>query len=348
MLSAWRREPVLTALGLYAAMGLTAAALSSAPAASLRDAAKDLHRIWALGLFAAALAVEPEAPLLQGLAASFAAVAAIGIGQSLIGGIRGDIMVRAHGFVHPVVFGEQMALAVLGAACCLFRPESLAPRARRLAALFGALTFAALFLSQARMALFAAAAGLAVVSVLEPRARRWCLPGLVVLAVAVGAWEILPNGGRSLSAVLKPYDPASPHQARFALWDAAWRMFRDHPLSGVGPSGYHRFFSVYHPGSLDGEVDWGSAHNLYLHQLAERGLLGGVALLLLLGALLRRAFRAAFDSTAARPLWAASAVTAVLVMSLTETSFQNEQFASLFLLVWAFGTTCLRERAEIL
>ncbi len=184
------------------------------------------------------------------------------------------------------------------------------------------------------MALFAAAAGFSVVAVLEARARRWSLPALGVFAAVAAAWEL--TGGRTLSDLFH-YDPASPNQARWTLWRVAGRMFRDHPFLGVGPGGYRRAFASYFQGKLDNETDWGSAHNQYLHVLAERGLLGGVLLGALYGVLWLRAAGAARRRTDARSLWAAAAATALLIMSVTETAFQSEQFASIFLLVWAWG-----------
>ncbi len=342
--NAWLSEPALAALALYAAASLVAAVSSSAPEASLRDSVKDLHRLWSLGLFVAALALEPAAPLRPVFGLSFGAIALYGISQTAFGSRPHEIMVRAHGFVHPVVFGEQMAIAALGGACVLLRPTLKASRSA--AALLTALTFTALVLSQTRMALFAALAGFAVIALLEPRARRWALPALLLVAAIGASWEFLPNGGRTISALLTPYDPRNPHQMRWVLWDAAWSMFRDHPLFGVGPGGYHRLFLTYHPGTLDGESPWGSAHNLYLHQLAERGLLGAAALLVLCATLLARAVRAARSDSDMRALWAAGSVAALLAMSLTETAFQNEQFSTFILLIWAWGTTSLRPRRE--
>ncbi len=344
IVTAWRAEPVLAALALYAAVSMLAAASSAAPTASLRDAVKDLHRLWSLGLFAAALAIEPAAPLRPALGLSLGAMALYGIAQTAAGGEPGGIMVRAHGFMHPVVFGQQMALAVLGGACVLMRPTPKA--ARGAAGAFTALIFTALVLSQTRMALLAACTGFALVAMLEPRARRWAMPALLIVAAVGIAWEFVPNGGRTISSIFAPYDPQNPQQTRWVLWDTALRMFRDHPLTGTGPGGYHRLFSDYHVGSLDGERNWGNAHNLYLHQLAERGLLGAVALLVLCGTLLARALRAARLDADTRALWSAGAVAAFLAMSLTETSFQNEQFSALFLLIWAWGTTSLRPREE--
>ena len=346
ILRTWRAEPALAALALYAAAGLLAAALSGTPAASLRDAVKDWHRLWALGLFSAALALEPEAPLKPALGLSLGAMALYGIVQTAAGGAPDGALPRAHGFVHPVVFGEMMALAVLGGACSLLRPAPASPR--RVGAAFAALVFAALLLSQTRMALIGAVIGFAFTALVEPRARRWAPPALVLVAAAAAAWELMPAGGRPLSSAFAPYDPRNPQQLRWVLWDVAARIFRDHPATGAGPGGYHRLFSAYHAGALDNEANWGSAHNLYLHQLAERGIAGGLALLALCGVLLARAARAARGNAGARALWSAGAVAAFLAMSMTETAFQNEQFAALLLLVWAWGTTSLRTPGEVL
>jgi O-antigen ligase len=341
MTAAWRREPALAALAFYAAAGLLAALLSAAPAASFRDAFKDWHRLAALALFVAALAVEPEAPLRAPLGISFSAMALVGLWQAAF---DRSGMSRAHAFVHPVVFGEQMALAVLGGVCVLLHPTPKAGRGK--AWFFTALVFAAMVMSQTRMALLAAAAGFGLVALLEPRARRWALPALVVVAAVAGAWEFMPGNTRTLSSIFRHYDPSNNQQSRLVLWDVAWRIFRDHPLTGAGPGGYGRLFSDYHPGTLEGQLGWSSAHNLYLHQLAERGLVGGLALLGVFGTFLWRAVRAARAEADTRALWAAGAVAALLAMCLTETAFQNEQFASLFLLIWAWGTTSLRVPGE--
>ena len=346
VVGAWRREPMMAALLLYAAAGLIAALLSSAPAEAQRDAIKDLHRLWALGITVAALALDPETPLGPALAVSFGAIALYGIGQTIFGGRPEGVLVRAHCFVHPVVYGEMMALAVLGGACALLRPQARAARA--VAALFTGLAFAALVLSGTRMALGGILAGVALMALLEPRVRRWALPTLLAVGAAAAAWEFAPIGyrGRALSAVFKP-ENIDGTSTRRILWDVALRIFRDHPLTGAGPGGYRRLFSTYHPEAIDRQINWASAHNLYLHQLAERGVLGGAALFVLCALMLARPIRAAHRGGGTSALWTAGAVAAFLVMSLTETSFQNEQFGALLMLIWAWGTASLRGAAAI-
>ncbi len=336
-------SPIMAALAFYGIAGVLSSLFGVSQNSALRDGLKDFHRLWAVALFLWAVALEPEAPVMEALAVSFAGMAVYGACQTAFSGRPDGWILRAHGFVHPVVYGQQMALAVLGSLSLLARPGKSSAAQLRGALVLAVLTATALALSQTRMALFAMVGGFIVLCVLESRARRWAWIVAVLFLAAAVTWEFLPTGSRSLLAVLKDFKPNSPHQARWSLWVAAWRMFRDHPWTGAGPGGFKVLFPSYHSLPLDNETNWGSAHNLYLHQLAERGLLGATALAILIGVLLRDAWRAARTGTA-RGLWAATSVTAFLIMNMTETSFQNEQFSTLFLLCWAWGTAGLRKR----
>jgi O-antigen ligase len=343
--AAWRAEPALCAVTAYVAAGLLAGALGDGPARSLHDSVKDAHRLWSLGLFVAAFALEPEARPWAALAAGCSLAAAIGVAQALLFRTHLGGLERAHAFVHPVTFGEQMALAALGGLCWLARERS-DDRARGLALAATALAAAALALSQTRAALLAFGVGAAAAAWLEPRARRWAGAGLALGALGALFGEWLRYGRAGFAAEVGPSAAATAQGTRYVLWSTAWRMFRDHPWTGVGPGHFATEFPRYFSGTLDGDAIWASAHNLYLHQLAERGLVGEAALLSLLWVLLARAWRAARASRGAAALWAAAAVPAFLVMNVTETAWQTEQFAALFLLVWAFGTA--RSGAEIL
>jgi O-antigen ligase len=75
---------------------------------------------------------------------------------------------------------------------------------------------------------------------------------------------------------------------RLALWLSAWRMFLDAPFAGNGPNTFGLLYLPYLEGlDLRGRlpvddrvIPW--PHNLYLEMLAERGVPGLVALLLVL------------------------------------------------------------------
>ena len=137
----------------------------------------------------------------------------------------------------------------------------------------------------------------------------------------------------------------NPQLARVNLWEVAWRMFRDHPWTGVGPGNYKQLFGQYFDGVIDGERIWSSAHNLYLHQLAERGLVGFAALAALLTSLLTRAWLRAKKEATPWNLWALGSMVAFIVMNLTEVVFQNELVMTFLLLIWVQAEALQDRRA---
>ncbi|MFI5363270.1 MAG: O-antigen ligase family protein [Elusimicrobiota bacterium] len=346
---AWRDETAVRAVGVYIAAGLVSTACGFGLAHSLHDSAKDFHRLWSLSLFVAALALEPEAAPWPAFAVGFSLAAAFGIRQSALSLIHGERYVRAAAFVHPVTFGEIMGIGALGGLCWLARPSARGAWPRAAAGAATLLCVTAMTLSQTRAAMLAFGFGAVVVAVLEPRARRWAAAGLCLggLGAASAQWMRALHGEFSLAAGVTGAGAAAPApQSRLILWRVAWRMFRDHPLTGVGLGHYSTLFDRYSP-PYEGEAHWGTAHNIYLHQLAERGLVGFAALMLLFGVLLTRAWRAGKTRQDAMALWAAAAVPAFLIMNLTETALQTEQFATLFLLIWALGAA-RRKPVEVL
>lgn len=352
VVNAWKKTPAVWAILFYCLTGLAATCFGTGPAQSLHDNAKDFHKLWVLLLLTAAFSEETVPDVWAALAAGFTVILAVGAGQAAVAIMErqpGFPLPRPHAFVHPVAYGEQLTFCLLGGLCAFVRPNEVfrRPAARRLAGALMAATVALLVFNQTRSSIFAAAAGFAAVCALDPASRRvgaWI--AAVLLAIAT-AWEFLPTGDRrSLFRLVVDFNPRDSQNARYVLWSSAWRMFRDHVWTGVGPSHYRTLFTTYFQGSLDNENVWGSAHNLYLHQLAERGILGAAALSAALGTLLTGAWRAARLETGSRALWALAAVAAFLVMNLTEVAFQNEQVTTLVLFIWAWGTTPLRARGE--
>lgn len=74
---------------------------------------------------------------------------------------------------------------------------------------------------------------------------------------------------------------------------AGWRMFRDHPLLGVGYDNYDVYYLEYSEEiGLDSRREQRQAHNLYLEVLAETGLVGIALFLTLIFALFYGLWRA--------------------------------------------------------
>ena len=124
---------------------------------------------------------------------------------------------------------------------------------------------------------------------------------------------------------------------RFALTQAGLLMFLAHPLVGVGPGGFGESLDRFGI-QVTGLYDFvGSAHNTYVHIAAETGVLGLIALVVLLGAtalaLLRTARRADADLLSATVLWS---FTVACVVAVAEWVFAHG-VGQIIMLVAAMG-----------
>ena len=342
-------------LWLYVAAALASVAFGVAPLHSLRYLHQDVHKLWLYYLLSIALASTAAKPPLEAcLAAGFSLAGLVGIAQSLHALATGNLagFARAHAFVHPVTFGEQACLFALGAVCFLLDPPASAasPRARRAAACFFALCMAALLLSNTRAAMVALASGLAaLIPFLDRRLRgRICL-GTAAIGVLLLGMDLAFKDRSLLGQSLGWWpsnNPAGAQFMRLTLWKAAWRMGLDHPIFGVGINNYRQQFPAYFQIALEGGArTWGTAHNLYLHHFAERGVAGLAALAGLGVAMTARAWRRARRRPRAWNLWALAALAAFWTMNLTEVALQTEILWMLVFFIW-LRAEALERRAE--
>ncbi|MCX5789841.1 MAG: O-antigen ligase family protein [Elusimicrobia bacterium] len=341
-------SPVGGLLAAYLIVSLLCASVGMDPMRSLGWLSRDLYKLWLFVLFSVALALEPAPEALLCLAVAFAGTAAGGLGQSACRLAAGQSWwsARAHALVHPVVFAEQMSVALLGACCFLLKPRpAWGRRAKAATIALAAVLAAALLASLARMPVAAVVAGLAAGGLLLPDRRRrvlFALPIALLAALAIG--DVMGRlRTQPMEAELAAWNqaggtlPQGSSLARLVFWDVAWRIGRDHPWTGVGGGNFRAAFHAYHSGPLAGKSDWGDPHNLYLQTFAERGL-AGLAALLALGVFAGlRAFRRAKEDPTALNLWAFGTVTAFAVMNMTESAFNTETLWMLVLFVWTWA-----------
>jgi hypothetical protein len=105
--------------------------------------------------------------------------------------------------------------------------------------------------------------------------RRWprltaSLATLGAIVVAVLLWDKFTR-----VYDLRPHLPPRSSISRFLWWESAWRMFLDHPWTGIGVDNFPSAYLAYKVG--------GGEHTLYAHGfpaavLAEMGLIGVTAL----------------------------------------------------------------------
>jgi O-antigen ligase len=124
---------------------------------------------------------------------------------------------------------------------------------------------------------------------------------IVIVAFTRARWLAGLAGGVAALALVLPgvyrerafsiFDPQSPwNRERVHMWGAGLRMFKDHPWTGVGLQDLHPLYEKYK--SAGAVEPAGHLHSVYVHVAATMGVVGLVALALLIFGLLRAASRA--------------------------------------------------------
>jgi O-antigen ligase len=165
--------------------------------------------------------------------------------------------------------------------------------------------FAALFFSVSRGAYLGFAVMIITWLLLErPNRRDFAALGIALL-VAGGLFGGSPQAER-VTIVLDDFkayfampDPAAAdlsHSAvghRLEAWRAAWMIFRDHPLTGVGRGNYWRIVTEYADGVRVNRVAslHGHPHNVFFELAASKGILGLLSFLFIVAAVLRIFFK---------------------------------------------------------
>jgi O-antigen ligase len=144
--------------------------------------------------------------------------------------------------------------------------------------------------------------------------------------------------------------PTTPGQVqeegRVTLWQVGWRMVEDEPLRGIGVGNFagSAIDYVQEPGLLtrtDQVIDDPKvAHNIYLHILAELGVIGLALFGAILGFCVGCAYRAAvrFRAVGDRAMEAISrAVLIAMLAILVSDFFASEQFSKLLWILLGLG-----------
>jgi O-antigen ligase len=87
--------------------------------------------------------------------------------------------------------------------------------------------------------------------------------------------------GLMLMASVETFHARRYDHERVLLWTAAWQMFLDHPVTGVGLLHFNDAYMAHYLSPLAKEPNLPHPHNLFLDFLAETGLVGFSAYMLL-------------------------------------------------------------------
>lgn len=229
----------------------------------------------------------------------------------VVGFIVGAIASAAYGIINPLPFDAQDAGRLAGAlgeanqqatvlVAALALSLAVVGAARRSPALMLAtiiaavLAFIGMVQTESRAGLVSFGCVLVAGVIVGGRWRKYFTALVIVGVAATGIYYFVIGPASAKNRVTM-----SSTSGRTDLWTVAWRVFKAHPIIGVGAENFQDVEGRYldRPGQITTAftlVDTPKvAHNIYLESLADLGIPGLITLLTMFGYMLRAAWRAA-------------------------------------------------------
>lgn len=323
-------DPLVLASLLLVISALPSVAISQDSARAVKDWSSYWQLLIVFWVACNVRAVRMREAAFWTLAASSAVACVVALVQRAGGLDLGFIHIparfRVGGTLYTMTFaGILYQLIVLN--CAVLMAKGIAARARVFLAATVVLQFVAIMLTMTRGAWVALIGGLVALCVLvRNRVVTWSALGLVAALVLFSLLNVRQQG-RSVPELLHS-GLDKDASTRVVLWDIAWDLFTAHPLLGVGMGDYTIEADKILAGrKVTTTVD---THNVYLHILATRGLVGFVPFVFFwwvflreLGRVRRRFEPGSLDHHYA--VGAVAATVAVLLGALTELNIDDSE-----------------------
>jgi O-antigen ligase len=342
--------PWLTYLGVC----LLTAALAMYPAKAFGQFNSDFIKYLCLATLIVAVNKDRVQAISRFYAASAAISGVIGIWRTTLAvpGVSLAEEFRARAFMNSVRYGEIMAIALIFIVVRLVNSRKEDSKAERIFyAAMGVPVFVALIWSQTRGAYLGFAVGMLSLLVFGKGLRFRTLGLGAILAAILGVSAVLnPQVNERFSGITQAVNTGKVRDEslnmRFEFWKLGLEMYKANPVFGIGPDNIKPAFTKFRPNLIFGTT-WGSLHNLYVQQAAERGSVGIIALLYLFGAMFLFALRKYRAAAGPFTLWAVCALPAFYAMNLTEISFQHVHTSFAIFMALAFAAAASRPDSEI-
>ena len=246
---------------------------------------------------------------------------------------------------HPLTFAYNlMLIAILCNGFAIWHFERARPRLAKQWFWALCLCLACLSLTDSRWPLFSCLLLLGLSHLPRLRHARLRTKALVLAAllVAGSSWAII-FGGATIGRLGELFNPATQieqRMPRLVFWDVHGQMVGDFPIFGVGYANRKAAALDYYVKSgYTGMERKYSAHNIYLQTLADSGLLGFTALMVLLFGLWLVARRVARGY---RYKGLEVAFAAVLLAGLMQNILRDSEFLFSLWVIFGFTIACLK------
>ncbi|MFH1671357.1 MAG: O-antigen ligase family protein [Candidatus Portnoybacteria bacterium] len=119
-------------------------------------------------------------------------------------------------------------------------------------------------------------------------------------------------------------------ESRLVIWKSAWEILKDHPLVGVGPGMFQKYYLDYQP-RFDPYPEWAAPqpHNLFLALWLQTGLIGLIGFIWLLVVFFKK------NKPNLLGLTLAATMICILVHGLIDTTYWKNDLAVVFWLITA-------------
>ena len=235
-------------------------------------------------------------------------------------GMHGNL--RAPGFFgNPMTFGGYLCVYMPLILVC-FLDKSVLVKHKAVAGVLFLLGFAALIINGTR----GAWVGLAPVFIILMgyyglQNKKLLAICFVFLVVAGGLLSTSKNFTYKLNTTIKRTDAST--RERYAIWEGAFNMFKDHPLLGVGLGQYKDSYQKKYILKKATNKKLTHAHNNLMQMLAENGIVGCVGFLSLVFYIIGRNCLDFLKRRCPYSLVITASTFALFVQGLTEYNFGN-------------------------
>ena len=205
---------------------------------------------------------------------------------------------RAHGYSsHPILYAGLLAFVCGSTVLMVFmRSDSMQLSRQERYALYVILffTFTGVLLSESRGVWVAliAACGMTL-AVYDPKKTLVFMVSITGLLLLVFSFSPgLKSRASSIITSLYTEDEKGSMGGRIELWKASWLMFKRSPLLGAGVGEFQDALAdLVREKKVNKPLAVGHAHNIFMHALATRGIIGFIILIAILLALIRWGFQ---------------------------------------------------------
>ncbi len=146
------------------------------------------------------------------------------------------------------------------------------------------------------------------------------LPYFFVIAIIIGiTFQTVPALNARMASIP---DPANVYnRERVLIWNSAWKMFKDYPITGVGLNQYTRRYQTEYISPAARERTIAHAHNNFLQMLAENGIIGFLSFCFMFGSFLFYSLKDWFKYHHTSTLMFFSITCGILLQGLTDFNF---------------------------